>query len=82
MLDPTNPDVLSWIRIVKTGEPATIVAMNFTAEPKTVSLDLGSSGVKGTQVKTLLTDAPSLEGTETLQNITLPPFASWIAEVR
>jgi alpha-glucosidase len=82
MLDPSNPDVLSWIRMTKTGEPATVVAMNFTDQPKTISLDLASTGVKGTQVKTLLTDQPSLESTQTLQNITLPPFASWIAEVK
>jgi alpha-glucosidase len=82
MLDPTNPDVLSWIRTTAPGEPATVVAMNFTAQPKTVSLDLASTGVKANQVKTLLTDTPALESTKTLQTITLPPFATWIAEVK
>jgi alpha-glucosidase len=32
-------------------------------------------------VSTLLTDQPSLKGTSSLENITLPPFGSWIGAV-
>ncbi len=82
MIDATDPDVLSYLRAVAPGEPAVVVAMNFTASPKTVSLDLSATGAKGTAVKTLLTDSPSLMSTSTLTNVTLPPFATWIAEVK
>ncbi|HWZ52239.1 MAG TPA: alpha-glucosidase [Granulicella sp.] len=82
MLDRDNPSVLSYIRTTGPGQPAVVVALNFTAEPKTISLDLGGTGVAGKQVKTLLTDAPSLASTTSLQNITLPPFACWIASVQ
>jgi alpha-glucosidase len=82
MLDPSNPSVLSYIRTTGPGEPAVVVALNFTAEPKTISLDLSGTGVAGKQVRTLLTDQPSLQSTTTLENITLPPFATWIASVQ
>ena len=57
MLDTTNPDVLSYVRSAGSG-PAVVVAMNFTAEPKTIALNLTGSGVTGTTVKTLAADDP------------------------
>jgi alpha-glucosidase len=59
-----------------------IVAMNCTGEPKTITLDLSTSGVTGTTVKTLATDDESLKSTSTLTNITLPPYASWVASLQ
>jgi len=79
MLDETNPSVLSYVREGVGGEAAVVVAMNFTAEPQTVSLDVKGAG--GT-VSTLLTDAPALRKTTSLQKITLPPFASWVGTVK
>jgi alpha-glucosidase len=81
MLDASDPSVLSYVRTTGAGQPAVVVAMNFTAEPRTISLDLKGTEATGKRVKTLLTDAPSLEGTTSLEQITLPPFASWIAAV-
>jgi alpha-glucosidase len=81
MLDASDPSVLSYVRSTGAGQPAVVVAMNFTAEPRTISLDLKGTEATGKRVRTLLTDAPSLEGTTSLEQITLPPFASWIASV-
>ena len=81
MLDANNADVLSYVRSTGSGA-AVVVAMNFTGESKTISLDLAGSGVTGSAVKTLLTDDPALKSTTTLKSITLPPYASWIASVR
>ncbi len=81
MLDASNPDVLSYVRSTGTG-PAVVVAMNFTAEPKTISLDLAGTGVTGSTVKTLAADDASLKSVHSLKNITLPPYASWVASVR
>ena len=81
MLDTSNPDVLSYVRSTGSG-PAVVVAMNFTSEPKTITLNLSASGVSGTSVKTLAADDDSLKSTSTLTNITLPPYASWIASVQ
>ncbi|ADW70999.1 alpha-glucosidase [Granulicella tundricola] len=82
MLNPNDPSVLSWLRSTAPGQPAVVVAMNMSAEPKTISLDLSTTGFKGKTVKTLLTDQPSLANTSTVTNITLPPFASWIAQIQ
>jgi alpha-glucosidase len=82
MLDVDNPDVLSYVRFSDSGGAAVVVAMNFTSEAKTISLDLSSTGVEGSEVKTLATDAPSLQSASNLKSITLPPFASWIASVQ
>ena len=81
MLDTSNPDVLSYVRSTGSG-PAVVVAMNCTAEPKTITIDLSGSGVTGTIVKTLAADDASLKSTSTLTNITLPAYASWVASVQ
>ena len=80
MLDDSNPDVLSYVRWTGSGA-AVVVAMNFTAEPRTISLDVSAAGVSGTKVKTLAADEPSLERVQSLSRITLPPFASWVGSV-
>jgi alpha-glucosidase len=82
MIDESNPSVLSYVRAGVDGYPVVVVAMNFTAQPQTVSLDVKQANVTGTAVTTLLTDAPSLQGTTSLQNITLPPYASWIGSIK
>ncbi|HEU4982276.1 MAG TPA: alpha-glucosidase [Acidobacteriaceae bacterium] len=82
MLDKNNPSVLSYVRKGVDGGSSIVVALNFTAQPQTVSLDAGAEGVSGSTVKTLLTDAQSLAHQSSLQNISLPPFASWIGSVQ
>jgi alpha-glucosidase len=81
MLDKTNPSVLSYIRGAVGGHPAIVVALNFTGEEQTISLDPGAGG-SGKTVSTIMTDAPSLKQTTSLHNITLPPYASWIGSVK
>jgi len=82
MINTSNPSVLAYVRKSVDGHPAIVVALNFAASPQTISLDAASAGVTGTNVSTVLTDAPSLERTGSLSNITLPPFASWIGRVQ
>jgi alpha-glucosidase len=81
MLDTSDLDVLSYVRSTGSG-PAVVVAMNCAAEPKTITLNLSGSGVTGTSVKTLAADDEALKSTSTLTNITLPPYASWLASVQ
>ena len=77
MLDTSNPSVLSYMRKAGDGH-AVVVAVNCTANPQTVSL--AAAGGNG-HVKTVLTDAPGLQGQSALDSVTLPPFTSWIAHV-
>jgi alpha-glucosidase len=75
MLDTSNPSVLSYERKTESGA-AVVVAMNFTAQPQTLSLE-----VPGT-VKTLATDDPALNSATSLKNVTLAPYASWVVSVQ
>jgi len=81
MLDESNPSVLSYVREGVAGHPAVVVALNFTAQPQTISLDTGKANVSGKTVTTILTNAPGLKQATSLQNITLPPYASWIGQI-
>ncbi len=70
MLDTENPDVLCYLR--GDSKPV-VVAINFSAQPKTVTLHL-----PGRQLKRLLTDADVTAST----TLTLPPYASYMATVQ
>lgn len=80
MLDATNPSVLSYVRKGPVGAPSVLVALNFTAQAKTVSLDLKAAGLAAVRVKTLATNEAAL-GKTSATSMTLPPFASWIGLV-
>jgi alpha-glucosidase len=82
MIDESNPSVLSYVRKGVGGNPAIVVALNFTSEPQTVSLNPETASVSGKKVSTLITDAPSLRETSSLHNITLPPYASWVGSIK
>ena len=80
VLTNDNSDtVLSYLRLTRNGQ-AVLVALNFTAQPQTLNIDLTSRGVKGKRAKTLLA---SFSGAETadLEHLTLPPFGSYVGQV-
>jgi alpha-glucosidase len=78
MLNPTDAHVLAYVR--RSGGTAVVVAMNFTGESQTVTLDLSAAGMNGGRVKTLATDDAALRGATGLK-VTLAPYASWMASV-
>jgi alpha-glucosidase len=81
MLDTTNPSVLSYVRTAPPGHHNIVVALNMTAQPQSIALDLTTAGIQEKKMRTLLTNEPSLENA-TSTSITLPPFATWIGEVQ
>lgn len=82
MLDTTNSNVLSYLRKGPAGKESIVVAMNFTAEPQTISFDLSSQGITGDTVKTVLSDDPALNAVHSLKEIKLAPFVSWVGSVQ
>lgn len=76
ILNTDHPAVLAYARHIA-GSPSTLVAMNFTAQPQTITLDTAKHGVNGSQVKTLMASADELKSNTSL-TFTLPPFATWI----
>ncbi|MHB1700089.1 MAG: glycoside hydrolase family 13 protein [Acidobacteriaceae bacterium] len=81
MLDRSNPSVLSYLRKGTGGDASALIALNFTAEPQTVTFEVQGTGLQGKAIRTLITDAPSLQTANSLR-VTLPPFASWVGSVR
>ena len=81
MVDTTNASVLSYVRTVPAGGKAVVVALNMTGNPQKIALDLNPAGISQRAVRTLLTNEASLQGVTTT-SMTLPPFASWVGEVR
>jgi len=82
MLDNNNSSVLSYVRTAAAGGHPLVVAVNMTAQPQTIHLDLSAAGIKSSRVKTLLADATELSSITTVSSVTLPPFASLLAEVQ
>jgi len=82
MLDAGEPNVFAYLRTAPQGSAPVVVLMNMSAAPKTLSLDLTAENVTGKTVRTLATSDASLKTATSLQNVTLPPFSSWVAEVR
>lgn len=82
MLDAGDANVLAYLRTAPEGAAPVVVAINVSAQPKTVSLDLSAQGVTGNSAKTLAASEDSLKAATSLKNVTLPPYSTWIAEVR
>ena len=82
MLDADDPNVLAYVRTAPKGSAPVVVAMNMSGQAKTVSLNVSAAGVAGKTVRTLAASDAALKTATSLQNVTLPPFSSWVAEVR
>jgi alpha-glucosidase len=80
MLNTTDTKVLSWMRQMP-GQPAVVVACNFTAEPQKVSFDLSQQGVTSKQTKTLM-KTPGSSDPASLDAVSLPPFGVYIGQVQ
>jgi alpha-glucosidase len=81
MLDETDPAVLAYLRAGRRGD-AVVVALNLSAQPQTLRLDLANHGVAPAGVATLLASDGAVLAAGSAGTVTLPPFASWIAAVK
>jgi alpha-glucosidase len=79
LTNETSDTVLSYMRLTRNGK-AVVVALNFTAQPQTVSINLTSRGVKGKHVHTLLASFNGAAPAD-LAHITLPAFGSYVGQV-
>ncbi len=82
MLNRDDGDVLAWVRTAPAGAKPVVVAMNMSASPKTVTLNLTDAGVQGTVAHTLAASDPSLQSVTAFGSVTLPPFSAWVASVQ
>ena len=82
MLNRDDKDVIAWVRTPPSGAKPVIVAINMSAQPKTVSLQTQAAHIQGHSVHTLAASDASLAHITTLDSLTLPPYASWVAEAQ
>jgi len=77
MLDVQNANVLSYARVAKDGQ-AILVALNTSAAPQSISLDVKSAGVRQFTLSTLMMSPASMERPASASAITLPPYGAWV----
>ena len=85
MLDAGNPAVVAYLRASAGGRHGdtrvVLVALNMSAQTQRISLDLGPATLGGSAVETLLTSDQSLRAVRSANELSLPPFASWVAAI-
>ena len=81
MINTGSTAVLAYVRSGAAGHPPVVVAINLSGDPQTLTLDPTPAGVTAKSAKPLLTDAPDLQSTTTL-NLTLPPYTTWVASLK
>jgi alpha-glucosidase len=81
MLDKSNPSVVSYLRTAPAGAKPVVVALNMSAQPQTISLDLAPAGVKGTRLHVIASDDALAPRDIDAKNFTLPAFGSMVATV-
>jgi alpha-glucosidase len=81
ILDP-NENVVSYLRKGAPGKPSVLVALNFSAQPQSLTYDFPSLGLTRGATSTLETDDPNLKRAPLKKPVTLAPYATWIAEVQ
>jgi len=79
-LNEKDPNVLSYLR--KSATDALIVIINMSAAPQTVNFRLSKQGLNVKSAKTLLTTQPSLQNNSSVAQISLEPFAVYIASLK
>jgi alpha-glucosidase len=80
MLDRADPHVLTYARVAPGGETI-LVALNMSAQPRTIRLGLAAAGVRGSELKTLFASPRPVAATGADGPVTLEPFAAWVAAV-
>jgi alpha-glucosidase len=80
MLNPSDPNVLSWLRQSPNGD-AVVVICNFTAAAQNVRFDLKAQGLANRIERTLLKTPGSGDPTS-LADITVQPFGVYLLQVR
>jgi alpha-glucosidase len=81
MLDRGNASVLSYARVAADGT-VVVVSLNMSGVTRKVTLGLRAAGVSGSRLTTLMANPTSITDTGADHDVTLPPFAAWVAQAR
>jgi hypothetical protein len=59
-----------------------IVSLNLSPQPQKPSLGIAQAGLRGSQLRTLLSSPRTVADGSASDPPSLPPYAAWVAEVR
>jgi alpha-glucosidase len=79
-LNEKDPNVLSYLR--KSNTDAVIVVINMSAAPQTVNFKPSKQRLNVKSAKTLLATQPSLQNNSSVAQLSLEPFAVYIASLK
>jgi alpha-glucosidase len=79
-LNGNDPNVLSYLR--KTKNEAVLVVINMSAAPQTVNFNFSKQRLGAKSAKTLLTTQSSLQNNSSVVQLSLEPFAVYIAALQ
>jgi alpha-glucosidase len=77
-----DDNVLAYLREGVQGSPSVLVALNLTAQPRTVSFELNGFGVPGNSLSVLLASPKQSKTELPLKEVQLDPFGVLIATVK
>ena len=75
-----DPSVFAYLR--RTEGSTVLVALNMSAEPRTISVNLAAKGIQGTTARPLYNSPSSAVEAAPLDNIALEPFGVLVAAVK
>jgi len=75
-----DPNVLAFLRQPRQGE-SVLVALNMSSEPRTISFDLRSQGIKSEAARILLSAPLQQQTTVPLNSVRIPAFGVFMAAV-
>jgi alpha-glucosidase len=81
LLDETNASVLTFARVAADGR-AILVSLNMSPAAQTFSPGLAAAGIRGSQLRTLLSSPRPIADAAATAPVTLAPYAAWVAELR
>jgi alpha-glucosidase len=73
--------VLTYARVGGGGETV-IVSLNMSPQPQKLALGLAQAGLRGSQLRTLLSSPRTVTDGSASDPPSLAPYAAWVAEVR
>jgi alpha-glucosidase len=79
-VDESGPDAVAWIS--KSRGEAAVIALNFSASPRTVTINAGTHGLSTTQATTLLSSFSAAGTSVQVEKLTLPPYGAFVGRIK
>jgi alpha-glucosidase len=76
----SGEDVIAWIS--KSHGETAVVALNFSGPPTTITINVGTPGLRTTQATTLLSSFFAAGTLVRMEKLTLPPYGAFVGLVR